>query len=67
MNFNTSFSHFGSISPARSYKNSLKENHNESINSNGDSRLKASISTQQHTQKASTDNLYTLRLESKIL
>lgn len=45
MHFNTSFNQFGSISPARSYKSNLKENHNQSVNSNVDSRLKASIST----------------------
>lgn len=67
MYFNTSFNQFGSISPGRSYKSSLKENHNESINSNVDSRLKASISTQQYTQKPSVDNLEAIKLESKIL
>lgn len=67
MNFNASFNQFGSISPGRSHRSALKENHNESLNSNIDSRLKASISTEQYTQKATNDNMYTIKLESKIL
>ena len=45
MNFNTSFNQFGSVSPGHSCRSALKENHNESVNSNIDSRLKVSIST----------------------
>lgn len=67
MNFNASFNQFGSISPGHSHRSALKENHNESVNSNIDSRLKASISTEQYTQKATNDNMYTIKLESKIL
>ncbi len=51
----TSYNHFSS-----------KENHHESVNSY-ESRLKASVSTHHYTQKGSSDNLHTLKLESKIL
>lgn len=62
---NTSFN--GSLSPGNSFKSSRKENQHESVNSGEESRLKASVSTRQATQKASADNLYTIKLESKIL
>lgn len=57
---NASFN--ASLSQQHSFESSRKENQHQSVNSNEDSRLKASVSTRQATTKASADNLYTIKL-----